>query len=141
MTRRVLFRPEAEAELIESVAWYESRAQGLGAEFIRALEATVASVERHPTMYPIVFSNARRAVLRRFPYSLIYVESGDDILVVACSTADAIRVAGRIGCRAVAPPHAAGARRRTGTRRRPHWPGGPANTPGMAVPQNAQLPV
>jgi len=35
-------------------------------------------------MYPIVFSNARRAVLRRFPYSLIYVESGDDILVVAC---------------------------------------------------------
>ncbi len=84
MTYRVLLRPEAEAELAEAVAWYEDRGLGLGAEFLRALEAVISAVRRHPTMYPVVFGAARRAVLRRFPYSLIYVVAEDQILITAC---------------------------------------------------------
>jgi plasmid stabilization system protein ParE len=57
---------------------------GLGAEFLRALEAAISAIRRRPTSYPEVFGASRRAVLRRFPYSLIYIESGDDILIVAC---------------------------------------------------------
>jgi hypothetical protein len=55
MTRRVLFRPEAEAELAEAVAWYDSRARGLGTDFLRALEAVIALVARNPKAYPEVF--------------------------------------------------------------------------------------
>jgi plasmid stabilization system protein ParE len=84
MTRRILFRPEAEAEIAAAMEWYEARMRGLGAEFLRSLEATVSAVQRRPASYPMVFGDARRAVLRRFPYSLIYVESGSDVLIVAC---------------------------------------------------------
>jgi len=84
MTRRLVFRPEADTELTEAVDWYEARSQGLGAEFLRSLDAVIAHVQRHPTLYPIVFGNARRATLRRFPYSLIYIVHDDVLLIAAC---------------------------------------------------------
>ncbi|MDH4305483.1 MAG: type II toxin-antitoxin system RelE/ParE family toxin [Nitrospira sp.] len=80
MTHRIVFRPEAETELTEAVDWYEARSQGLGAEFLRSLDAVIAQVQRHPTLYPVLFGTARRAVLRRFPYSLIYTIH-DDVLL------------------------------------------------------------
>jgi plasmid stabilization system protein ParE len=84
MTRRIVFRAEAETELAEAVDWYEARSHGLGAEFLRALDALLAQVERRPTLHPIVFGNARRATLRRFPYSLIYTVHDDELLIAAC---------------------------------------------------------
>ena len=82
--RRLVLRPEAEAELAEAVDWYEARGKGLGADFLRAVDAAIAAILRNPEMYPIVFLTARRAVLRRFPYNLIYVASDDEIVVHAC---------------------------------------------------------
>ncbi len=84
MTRRILFRPEAEAELIEAAEWYETRGLGLGAEFLRALDATIANIARHPFASRVVFGEVRRALLRRFPYSVIYALPDDEILIVAC---------------------------------------------------------
>lgn len=72
------------SRLIEAVDWYEARGRGLGAEFIRSLESAISIVQRHPATYPLVFGAARRAVLRKFPYSLIYVATDREILIVAC---------------------------------------------------------
>jgi hypothetical protein len=72
MIPHVRFRAEAEAELDDAVAWYEAQMQGLGAEFLRALEAIIALIWRNPDLFPLTFRSARRATLRRFPYSLIY---------------------------------------------------------------------
>ena len=84
MTRRIVFRPQAVTELAEAVEWYEARGRGLGAEFLRSLDAVVAHLQRHPTLYPIVFGDARRAVLRRFPFSLIYIVRDNELLIAAC---------------------------------------------------------
>ena len=84
MSPPVRFRPEAAAELVEAVDWYEARGRGLGAEFLRALDAAISGIQRHPLGYPSVFGNCRRALLRRFPYSVIYVVSDQEILIVAC---------------------------------------------------------
>lgn len=35
MSRELIVRPEAEAELAEAFQWYESRIPGLGLDFIR----------------------------------------------------------------------------------------------------------
>jgi hypothetical protein len=35
-------------------------------------------------MYPTVYRRARRIKLRRFPYNVFYVESDDELLIVAC---------------------------------------------------------
>lgn len=84
MTHRLVIRPEAERELAEAVDWYEGRGHGLGAEFLRSFDAAIAHIQRHPTLYPVVFGTARRAVLRRFPYSLIYTIHDDVLLIAAC---------------------------------------------------------
>jgi plasmid stabilization system protein ParE len=84
VTHRILFRPEAEAELREAVDWYESRGKGLGAEFLRALDAAIAGIDRYPLASPLVFGDCRRAVLRKFPYTVIYTAREDKILILAC---------------------------------------------------------
>lgn len=38
MSRRLIIRPEAEADLSEAFEWYETRVPGLGLEFVRAIE-------------------------------------------------------------------------------------------------------
>ncbi len=81
---RIVFHPEAETELLRSIDWYEERGKGLGAEFLRAVEAAVASIDRNPQQYQRVHGLARRVVLRKFPYSLIYLESASQIVVLAC---------------------------------------------------------
>jgi hypothetical protein len=40
---RIVFRPEAQAESIAAFDWYEARAQGLGVEFVRALDVALAA--------------------------------------------------------------------------------------------------
>ena len=84
VSRRLVLRPEAQDEITEAAAWYEVRAPGLAAEFLRALDATVASILRNPFLHPMVHQEKRRALLRRFPYGLIYVVSDDEVIVLGC---------------------------------------------------------
>lgn len=85
MSLRLVVRPEALEEISEAAAWYEGRAAGLSAEFLRAVDAGLGSIERNPFQYPIVRSVLRRALLRRFPYSLIFGASDEEVVVVACA--------------------------------------------------------
>lgn len=84
MKRSIRFRPEAEMELAEATDWYELRGKGLGGEFLRAIEAAIANVERNPLAYQIVDGAVRRAPVRRFPYSLLYTANDMEISVLAC---------------------------------------------------------
>jgi plasmid stabilization system protein ParE len=80
----LVVRPEVEAELSEAAEWYEVRAPGLAAEFLRAVDACIASVVRNPFQYPVVHEEKRRALVRRFPYALIYVATEQEVVVLAC---------------------------------------------------------
>ena len=48
MTRAPLFRPQAEAEVLEDRRWYEARRAGLGEEFGAEVDAAVARIVEHP---------------------------------------------------------------------------------------------
>jgi plasmid stabilization system protein ParE len=69
---------------VEAIDWYEKRRKGLGADFLRAFETTMATIERNPYQYQLTEGVVRRAALRRFPYSVMYVVSDQELLVVAC---------------------------------------------------------
>lgn len=69
----IIVQPEAEAEISEAFRWYEDKNEGLGSEFMRALDASLSFIQRNPTGYAIVHKQMRRALLRRFPYSVIYL--------------------------------------------------------------------
>lgn len=81
---RFVVRPEAEADIEATFRWYEAQSPGLGSEFVRAVDACLAGIERNPELYAEHYRRARRALLRRFPYAIFYVILTDSIDVIAC---------------------------------------------------------
>ncbi|HET9226895.1 MAG TPA: type II toxin-antitoxin system RelE/ParE family toxin [Thermoanaerobaculia bacterium] len=80
----MVIRPEADAEVYDASHWYEERREGLGQEFLNAFAAATSNLRHNPHLYPIVAGEARRLLLHRFPYSLIYEIHGDEVVVLAC---------------------------------------------------------
>jgi toxin ParE1/3/4 len=72
---------------MEAWDWYESRREGLGAEFGTCVEAAIARAARSPDINPRVHGEVRRALVRRFPYGVFYVVEGQALLVLAVAHA------------------------------------------------------
>ncbi len=83
MSRRLILRPEAEADLREAYIWYEQQRPGLGDSLLRAVEDCLAGIRRHPMLHPAVHKEARRALTRRFPYGIFYTLGPTTITVIA----------------------------------------------------------
>ena len=65
MKKPVIVRAEAEADLGEAYQWYEQQVRDLGGEFLLCVDAVMASIERNPQLYPVVYKGIiRRALLR-----------------------------------------------------------------------------
>lgn len=84
MTRWLVVRSAAEADIEDAVRWYEAQRPALGPEFVQAVDACLAGIERHPELHAEQYRRARRALLRRFPYAVFYVIQAESIDVVAC---------------------------------------------------------
>ena len=83
MSFALTIRPEAETDLAEACRWYEERRHDLGSESPISVEATLESIQRHPQSFPVVHSQIRRALLRRFPYGVFYVVEEHAVAVLA----------------------------------------------------------
>lgn len=84
MTPRLFVRDDAAADIEAAAEWYEERRAGLGGEFLRAVRAALAAVERGPEQFGVAREPIRRALLRRFPYAVFYVVEPAQIVVIAC---------------------------------------------------------
>ena len=71
---RVRFGRQARVEIRAARGWYEGQVAGLGRAFIAELDATLTFLQLHPQMHASVSDDGkvRRALLHRFPYSLVY---------------------------------------------------------------------
>jgi plasmid stabilization system protein ParE len=78
---QVFYAPEVAAELADAHDWYESRADGLGEEFVRMAYAAFEELVEFPEKYELVYGSHRRDLLRRFPYSVYYVADPHAITV------------------------------------------------------------
>ena len=79
---------EAKEELLESAYWYEQKREGLGDDFISAVERGLKTIEKRPRQFTqLNFGNkdreVRRCVLKRFPYLIVFEILPHEILVVA----------------------------------------------------------
>lgn len=83
MVAKLIIAPEAEQDLSDAYAWYEDRRLGLGEEFLSCVDACVHSICRTPELYPVVYENYRRVLVRRFPYSVFY-EYSDETITIYC---------------------------------------------------------
>ena len=82
--KRLVYRPEAAADVRAAFEWYEGQREGLGEEFLVALSNAEEAARSNPLSYGVIRRDARRVMLRRFPYQLIYRIVADVIVVVAC---------------------------------------------------------
>lgn len=83
MSRVIVFRRIARSEYDEAVAWYEGERAGLGLEFKSAIDAVLAVIARQPGLFRQVRSPVRRAVVRRFPYTIHFLDESERIVVLA----------------------------------------------------------
>jgi len=78
------FHPAAEAEHLETVAYFESKRPGLGASYLAEFEMVMSSVCASPHRYPIERRpDIRRIRMKRFPYFVLYREVSGTIQVLA----------------------------------------------------------
>ncbi len=81
---RLSLRLAAEQDLDEAFAWYESQSPGLGEDFLQAVNRALQAVTTHPLRYRVLLRDIRQALVRRFPYRVLYRIVRQEIFVVAC---------------------------------------------------------
>lgn len=73
---QISYGPKAEAELMEAVLYYESQRPELGRELLGHITMAENRAARNPGRYRIVRRKgqlaARRIIVERFPYALIF---------------------------------------------------------------------
>ncbi len=72
MANSLLNLSAAERDIAEAFAWYEGRQSGLNFEFLHAVDARIRTIGRSPEMCGFVERPYRSALVRRFPYMILY---------------------------------------------------------------------
>ena len=83
MTLPLALAPAAEDDIRDAAAWYDAQQPGLGDAFLRSVEASLARIRRLPKAFPVCEGGARSALLRRFPYVVLFRIQEQRIEVVA----------------------------------------------------------
>lgn len=90
MSRRVSIERAAREELAAAMEWYEERRPGLGEELLDSVdEAIIRLLENPGISFPIPGCPpgfpARRMLVKRFPYAVVFMESADEVRIIAVS--------------------------------------------------------
>ena len=78
-----LFSPEAIREFDDAFDWYENQATGLGDRFAASVHQSLELICRFPLASACVYSDARRRLVKRFPYVVIYRADAEIIQVIS----------------------------------------------------------
>jgi plasmid stabilization system protein ParE len=83
MSRRLVVRPEAEADLVDAALWYEERVVGLGLELMSEVGFAARRAVETPMIFPLLrrWPEVRRVLTRRFPYRVFFIVRDDAIIV------------------------------------------------------------
>ncbi len=78
-----IFHQEAENELNQAIDYYEDCSKGLGHDFAIEVYATIERILHHPKAWSFIDEAIRRALVKLFPYGVLYAESDNGIFIVA----------------------------------------------------------
>ena len=80
---RVRFMSQAEEEVLQATAYYVERSNEIADQFLAALSDATDLLLQFPRVGSPVEGEARRIILKTFPYQLVYRAEGDEIRVYA----------------------------------------------------------
>jgi plasmid stabilization system protein ParE len=81
---RLVLSPPAQGDIHEIYHWYKSRAGNLVAErLLSELRTVLGTIDERPGSFPVVHRRVRRALCKKFPYAVYFVEEGNSWTVIA----------------------------------------------------------
>jgi plasmid stabilization system protein ParE len=82
-SKRFRFHPEARQDFREAISWYRSRSPAVATEFRVTVSDVIRHIVKAPQRWPKYLHGTRRFVLRRFPFSIVYLDDPDAVSIVA----------------------------------------------------------
>jgi toxin ParE1/3/4 len=82
-SKPVRFHPQADHEYLSSLAWYKDRSLDAALDFESEFQRAVSAISEAPERWPVYFSPCRRYVLHQFPFSIVYRNLEEEVLVLA----------------------------------------------------------
>lgn len=79
----LIFHEEASEEMLESARFYESKSEGLGSDFLTAVQETTDRIIHSPGAASIERTTIRRRLVPGFPFTILYEADEDGIFVAA----------------------------------------------------------
>ena len=83
MKRNLKFTFRANIDTIVAYEFYESRRKNLGERFLDELENCYKSIVLNYTTYKVVHKIYRQAVVKKFPFVILYSVDEKDIIITA----------------------------------------------------------
>lgn len=80
---RLIYHPDAEAELIQAAKFYEERVPALGVQFLGAADRAILVILEAPDRWRIIENNVRGYSMPRFPYAVYYRALSDELRILA----------------------------------------------------------
>jgi len=81
--KKIVFLQAAENEMLATAEYYESKATGLGTNFLSTIQQSLEGIATNPKAAPVIRDNIRRRIVHRFPYGVLYKIDRYKIVVVA----------------------------------------------------------
>ena len=69
---KVIFLPQAQAELVEAIVFYEQQLKGLETVFTQELFASIDLICAFPNAWQLITKQTRKCPLYKFPYMILY---------------------------------------------------------------------
>lgn len=83
MNHSIVLSPDAQADFISAVWWYQQIDPNLANRFTGDALATLHRIARYPYSYALIEGTVRRGCLKQFPYLIYYSLAVDGISVIA----------------------------------------------------------
>ena len=77
------FHPEAELEMNQTAAWYESQQKTLGKRFLASVQDALNRIQLHPDLYPVLEGDVRRCLIKTFPFGVLFRSTPEGYVIVA----------------------------------------------------------
>jgi plasmid stabilization system protein ParE len=77
------FYSAAQDELNAAATYYENQQPALGRRFLVSVQDAVNRIMFNPHLYPVVYMDVRRCLVRTFPFGIIFREIKGRIVILA----------------------------------------------------------
>jgi len=81
MAFKLTLTTQAQLDIWEVISYYESRQNGLGERFNIEVNKMIFEITKKPTSYSFYKKDFRRALLKHFPYLIIFKFTEKEIII------------------------------------------------------------